>query len=86
MQRQPGWSNASAGPLSTNLAKRLNHTSKDEAQRSWDAKKDQVQIAQAHLSCCVKDHESLQQQLAHIQEEIVAHSDRCKEVGPLLHA
>ena len=46
------------------MLKRLNHSYADQAKRKLAARTDQVQIAAAHLNCCLKDEEALQRQLA----------------------
>ena len=44
-------------------------------------KADQVQIAQAHLSCCIKDYEQLQKQMLALHAQIAAFGQKRKEVG-----
>ena len=88
MQRKAAWSSAPdhGGPASTSAVKRLDHTLKDAAQRNYNAKKHLVQIAQEHLSCCVKEREAYQQQLAPDDVELAAYGERGSEVRLAQHA
>lgn len=77
LQRKAAWIHANSPPP---FAKQLNRSPKGQAQMVWAAKRDQVQIAQAHLSCCVKDHEGLLLQQAMLARQIAAYGEKCQEV------
>lgn len=59
----------------------LDHTITDKARHNLSSKSDQVQIAQAHLSCCIKDHEQLQRQLQVLQAQIISFATKRKDVS-----
>lgn len=82
MQRKASWSTGSPNGWSTEqgIAKRLNSSMKDQAQRNWAAKQDQVRSSQAQLSRCTNDHEDALEQQAKLAQQIVMLEHRRNQV------
>ena len=61
----------------------LDHSLTDQARRVLGMKRDQVQIAEAHLLCCADDHDQLQDQLTALKSQIVTAATKRKKVNTL---